>query len=64
MMESVGLDPVYFRENGGLITSFVWVKTHDGHRSTPEPEEPKKKARISTKRLSKLEQRWANYTKE
>lgn len=62
MMESIGENPVTFREEGKIVTSWVWQKTHDGYRTPPEPEEPKRKARISAKRLSKLEQRWANYT--
>jgi hypothetical protein len=64
MMESVGLDPVNFRENGGIITNFTWIKTHDGYRNPPEPEEPKKKPRISSKRLGKLEQKWQNWSKD
>jgi len=63
MMQNAGLDPVWFRENGNLITSWQWLVGHDGPKTEHQTEEPKKKLRISEKRLTKLDQKWANWSK-
>lgn len=64
MMESVNLDPVYFRENGNIITRWEWIRCHDGLKNVQIPPEKPKKARISSKRLGKLEQKWQNWSKD
>lgn len=62
MMESVGLDPTTFRESGNIITHWEWIRCHDGLKNTEIPPEKPKKARISAKRLDKLQGKWAQYT--
>lgn len=62
LLESIGQDPVYFREKNNIITHWEWLISHDGLKNTEIPPEKPKKARISAKRLDKLQGKWAQYT--
>lgn len=62
-MESVGLDPVYFRENGNLITNWEWVRCHDGPKQVQMPIEKPKGKKLGSKTINKLERKLEAYLK-
>lgn len=64
LLESLGYDPTFFREQGHLVTSWRWQKTHDGYRSDSPIEEPKKAKRLGSKTAQKLDARWAAWSKD
>lgn len=62
LLESLGYDPTYFREQGHLITSWVWKRTHDGYKGEPQPEPPKKR-QPSAKAQDALARKWDAWSK-
>lgn len=63
MLESIGEDPVCFREQNKLITHFVWIRCHDGLKHVQIPPEKPKGKKLGSKTVSKLEKRIAAWTK-
>lgn len=64
MMESAGFNPVTFRESGSLVTRWEWVRCHDGIKNVQMPPEKPKGKRIGAKTQTKLEQRFAAWSKD
>lgn len=59
MLESIGEDPVTFREQGRLITQFKWLVSHDGPKPDHQPEEKPRGKKLGSKTIDKLEKRMA-----
>jgi len=59
LLQSIGYDPYYFRENGNLITKATCIKNHDHwinqHPEAPKPKERKLKAKDERDLQRKLE---------
>lgn len=63
LLESIGYDPVYFRERGHLITRWQWVKSHDGYKGEAMPI-PSKERKKSPKISVALDRKMAAWFKE